>query len=106
MNNQDLLECSESVLNFLVKSEKEFNKLKHFSVPSYINMEKILKKHNTNMCDFAEILNKRLHLLNEPLWINTPKEFFSNHVISEKFFENAIDILSRYKKISKLKQKI
>lgn len=106
MTDKDLLECSESVLNFLLKNEEEFKKLKHFNTPCNYNMYNLLKSYNTNMCDFSEILNKKLRLLNEPLWINTPQEFFFNRDVSEKFFKNAIDVLSRRNKIIELKQRI
>ena len=59
MINDELLECAESVLNFLVKSEEEFNRLRHFGTPSNNDMTKILKSHNTDMCDFAIILNNK-----------------------------------------------
>lgn len=106
MTNDELIECAESVLNFLVNSDKEFSTLKHFRTPSYINMFKIFQPHNiTTMVEFTKILNQNLHILNEPLWVNSPQEFFHDDNKCIKFYEKSIKILLRKKKITKLRNK-
>jgi len=59
-------------------------------------MDNTLKPLNITMVNFAVELNKELRLLSELLWVDSPKEFFSED-ISRLFFKNAINILSRRK---------
>lgn len=104
MTNDELIECAEAVLNFLIHGDDEFRIIKTIHTPSLNNMTDVLEKHCTTMVNFTLILNNKLHLLNNPLWIDSPQEFFSDHQKSEKFFETSIKLLTRKSKIHKLKQ--
>lgn len=105
MTNDSLIECAESVMDFLLYSEDEFEELKNYSIlPSYINMEEKLKPFGfTVMTDFTILLNDKLSILEKPLWGKSAREFFHDDTKPIRFYEKAIKILTRNKKIEKLK---
>jgi hypothetical protein len=105
MRKIDLLDGAESVYNFLINSEEEVRILQNYDVPSMRKMDNTLKPLNITMVDFAVELNKELKLLPEPLWVDSPKEFFS-YDVSRTFFKNAISILDRKQKIQKICSKL
>lgn len=103
-NNIDyLLICAESVLNFLKNSGDEFRKTKDFNTPSLIFMRSKLKVIDTDMSDFTIMLNNKYFIYNNPLWVDTPREFFNNNK-AILFYERVIKIMLRKKKINKLKK--
>lgn len=104
--NKSLIECSEYVINFLLSCDEEYDRLGIFNTPSNHKMMTQLKKYDTQMVNFAQQLNDILHISSEPLWVNSPKEFFSDHVKSVAFFEKAITLLNRRNKLKKIKIKM
>ena len=104
--NDDLIECSEYIINFLIWCDDEYFKLNDFNTPSNQKMSAELKKFDTHMVDFTKELNNTLHILDEPMWIDSPKEFFSDQNKSVAFFRKAINMLSRRNKLERLKIKI
>ena len=85
MTDLELLECCQSVIDFLTKSEEEYKMIKSFNTPSGENMDIVLNKYGfernndeTNMTRFIIFLNKRYGFYEEPLWgtKNTRVDFF------------------------------
>ncbi len=105
MTNDSLIKCSEVVIYFLLNCEKESEELGTIHTPSMKKMDIELGKYNIKMVDLPKILNQKLHIQTEPLWVNSAKEFFSNDK-SIVFFEKAINLLNRKRKLEKLKSKI
>ena len=106
MTNNELVKCSEVVIYFLLHCEEEYDELHHFDTPSNEIMSIELRRHNIRMIDIPVMLNCKLHIQNEPLWIHSPKEFFSDHDKSVFFFKKAISLLTRKQKLQKIKSKI
>lgn len=103
MTNLQLHYATKAVLNFLLKSDEELVLYRHFNTPSYENMIEHLKPHNIyDIARFSKYVNDRLNILPKPLWKDLPSEFFGENGKSIQFYETAIDMLSRKKKIERL----
>jgi hypothetical protein len=106
VTNNELIKCTESVIDFLTHCDEEYEKLKRYDTPSNERMLFQLRRHNTMVIDIPLILNRKLHIQNEPLWIDSAKEFFSDHDKSVAFFEKAIKLLNRKNKLEQLKNRM
>lgn len=102
MKNNQIHDVAVAVLNFLVKSEEEFLIYDDFKTPSLVNMDKKLKPYNMGMCEFTIYINDKFNILPKPIWIDSPKELFSNDDKIFKFYEDVINITSRKNKINRL----
>jgi len=111
--NDNLLECAEAVLNFLINGEKEFEEIQSFDTPSSFRLAKELRKYERKkyeyikcpnlLIDFTKELNNKLHILKEPMFTDDPKEFFSDKNKCVPFFKRSISLLSRKEKLKKLR---
>jgi hypothetical protein len=89
MKDKEILECAESVYEFLLDdSTKKYSRqmiLKRMSsfedIPAFSNMMKTLKKYDTEMIPFTMYLNDKYNIheswLFNTILTTSPKEFFS-----------------------------
>jgi len=81
MKSEDVLECAESVYQFLLDDTSPKNYSSFEDIPAFSNMTKTLKKHNTDMVPFTMYLNGKYHIheswLFDIILTKSPKEFFS-----------------------------
>jgi len=106
LDNNYLLECSKAILRFLLESDAEHLKLKHFGTPSNISMSEILSKHNVNMFILTVYMNYKFKIIDDPHWETGPRDFFSNEEKCIPFYKTIINMLDRKKKLEKLSNKI
>jgi len=80
MKDSEVLECAESVYQFLLDDSSPKNYSSFENIPAFFNMTKTLKKHNIDMVPFTVYLNNRYNIheswLFDVLMKNSPKEFF------------------------------
>jgi len=106
LDNNYLLECSKAILRFLIKSDAEYLKLKHFSTPSNLSMMDILNKHDATMFSITVYMNCKFKIIDDPQWEKGPTAFFSNREKCIPFYKTIINMLDRKKKLKKLSYKI
>lgn len=89
MSDKDIKICIILLLNFMVVSDFEVDKLQNFNVPSNENMTTKLLEFGYDMCTFVEYLAG-----DEKLWNESPREFFRDH---DKCLKFLIEKLNLYK---------
>jgi hypothetical protein len=83
-----------ATINFLINSEDEAIKLQTFSTPSSKLLSDSLNKYDFNIASFTVYLNKKFHITNSPLWLDSPREFFNDDYRPINFYLKALKMLS------------
>jgi arsenate reductase-like glutaredoxin family protein len=71
-------------MNYIIVSGDELTELQSYITPSCERMNKVLSEFNFTMVSFVE------HISNEKLWIESAREFFSDHDKCIKFLSNKL----------------
>lgn len=103
INNNNLLECAESVLNYLINCDEELFLFKTINTPANIKLRKTLEKYNLGALELVEILNNKFHLIENPGKNPILFTFAKKNFICIPFFKKSINLLSRKQKLEKLK---
>jgi len=74
------IEASQAILEFLLESHED-SEIGGFVSTKSIQMDRALSEFDlpdgNPMCQFTEMMNSKYKIMSEPLWIKSPKEFFS-----------------------------
>lgn len=103
MTHEDLIRGSQAILDFLLETQDDdWTTRSSFMTPKMSIMDdtlsEIIGKGNISlMSDFTRQANKEYQIMPEPLWKESPKEFFSTDR-SIKFFNSIL----RDKKINQI----
>jgi len=73
------------IINFLIISDDEVEKIKDFNTPSHLQMNDTLRRFGHDMISFTEYLS------GEKLWEFSPKEFFQDSKKTLKFFTGKLN---------------
>ena len=106
LDNNYLLECSKAILRFIIESDAEYLKMKHFGTPSNLSMTDVLEKHDTNMFTITVYMNCKFKIIDNPEWEIGPTHFFSNRKKCIPFYKTIINMLDRSNKLRKLSNNI
>lgn len=85
MTKNDYFKCIVSIMNFIVISDDEFKEENNFNTASNKRMIKILENFGYDMLSFTESLS------DEKLWMDSPKEFFSDHDKAISFLSSKLN---------------
>lgn len=103
MTHEDLIRGSQAILDFLLEAQDDdWTTRSSFITPKMSVMDdtlsEIIDKGNISlMVDFTQKVNKEYQIMPEPLWKESPKEFFSTDK-SIRFFNSIL----RDKKINQI----
>jgi hypothetical protein len=103
MTHEDLIRGSQAILDFLLETQDDdWTTRSSFITPKMSVMDdtlsEIIDKGNISlMVDFTQKVNKEYQIMPEPLWKESPKEFFSTDK-SIRFFNSIL----RDKKINQI----
>lgn len=89
MNNNEILECAQSIYEFLIDNSDHTIYKSYNDIPSFKKMNIVLSKYNTDMISFTHFLNSKYIMSNKLLWMKSPKEFFST-TNSHSFYKRII----------------
>ncbi len=85
LEKEDYIKGIIAILNFIALSSDEYEKHQDFLTPSNESMMRVLGEFDLDMISFTKGLNIGLEL-----WDESPKEFFSDHDKSMKFFSKKL----------------
>lgn len=95
-----ILECSQSVLNFLIKDSDGIKDgiISLVFLPHYEDAFRVIEKYKMgDLTSFTKYLNKRYKIMREPIWKYTARDFFSTDT-SKDFYK----VIIRDLKLKKL----
>jgi hypothetical protein len=79
MTDEQILECIKAVYDFLCDvSGKDSKKVDFGDDPLSQKMTETLTKYEYNMVDFCQFVNDKYNFYENPLWVKTGQEFFSD----------------------------
>lgn len=93
MEKEDYIKCIVVIMNFLIISDDEYSENNDIGSESNLRMMRVLAEYGYGMVSFTE------HIADEPLWMNSPKEFFSNYKLSIDFYIKKLNELSNNENI-------
>ena len=76
MTDEQILECTKAVYDFLCDCSE--SKVSFDDDPLHQKMTIVLIEHGYNMVNFCQYVNSKYNFYEEPLWIDTAQEFFSD----------------------------
>ncbi len=77
MTDEQILECAKAVYDFLC--DVSGKRMASFGDdPLNQKMTETLTKYGYNMVDFCQYVNSKYNFYEEPLWVDTAIEFFSD----------------------------
>jgi len=76
MNDEQILECAKAVYDFLC--DVSGKRIANCDDTLNQKMIETLTKYGYNMVDFCQFVNTHCNLYEEPLWVATAQEFFSD----------------------------
>jgi len=85
LEKEDYIKGIIAILNFLALSDDEYEELQDFATPSNIGMIKVLNEFDHDIFSFTKELNG-----GHAMWSESPKEFFSDHDKSIKYFSKKL----------------
>lgn len=84
MNDLEILECAQSIHDFLMDDNNDFGRNYSYEsfmdIPVFKRMRETLSKYDTDMLPFTKFLNTKYKIYPEPIWCEsqpTAKEFFT-----------------------------
>ena len=78
MTDTEILECGQSIYDFLLDDTDIQTNMPFMEMPSFKKMNDVLSKNNTDMVPFTEFLNSKYNIYPKPLWWNfSARQFFS-----------------------------
>ena len=78
MTDEQILECAKVVYDFLCDYSDPKVNVGFGNEPLHQKMTETLTKYGFNMVNFCQFVNTHYNLQEEPLWIDTAQEFFSD----------------------------
>ena len=85
LTKEEIVKCIVVIINFLIISDDEVEKIKDFNTPSHLQMNDTLRRFGHDMISFTEYLS------GEKLWEFSPKEFFQDSKKTLKFFTEKLN---------------
>ncbi len=85
LEKEDYIKGIITILNFLALFDDEFEEIKDFATPSNVSMMKVLDGFDHTIVTFTKELNGGF-----AMWNESPKEFFSDHDKSMKYFSKKL----------------
>lgn len=86
MDNDSLIECCQSVLDFLIEDDEEFkNSTGSFTyLPHYKKMIEVINKYEMgDMISFTKFINRKYRIYPDPIFVDgKAKEFFTKNGVS------------------------
>ena len=78
MTEEQILECTKVVYDFLCDDfdRRDYDSLSE--IPTLNVMSKVLKVYGFGMIDFCQFVNDKYNFYEKPLWVKDAQEFFSD----------------------------
>jgi hypothetical protein len=78
MTDEQILECTKVVYNFLCDYSDPKTYVGFGNEPLHQKMTETLTEYGFNMVNFCQFVNTHYNFYEEPLWVDTAQEFFSD----------------------------
>ena len=101
LTTTDEIECCQEVLNFLVRTDRDWNVAYGFH-KGYEHLFACIQKHDMgDMISFTKEMNKKYRIYPDPLWSGSAKEFFA-----VEYGRNFFRIMIRQLKIKEIESSL